>query len=407
MAVFAGGATLEAAEEVADADLDTLGSLVEKSLVRHTDGRYWMYETIREFAIERLETSEEAQGIRRRFANYWLTLAGTAEPHLRAEDDEWLDRLGAEQDNVRAALDDFDARGEHELELQLCAAFWWVWSLRGSLREGRRRLEHVLAADPRPTSARANALIGAFDISGDQGDYAFSRAFGEEALAIHRELGNAWHVAYVLMGLGLLLNLEDRFAEAVPLLEESVQRFRDLGDEHWEMQTSRRLAWAYESLGDLPRARSIHEENLLRARASGDAFVEARSLDVLAQFHLDAGHVEPAIPMLMEAHRIKSGRQGTIYRYQGTVLACRVAFALALVGEGAAAIRVLSCADASFEELEFGEGNLEAWIVGMNARTQELVRHIDEATAAAATDEGRKLTIDEAVAQAFELLGAT
>ena len=407
LAVFAGGATLEAAEEIADADLDTLGSLVEKSLVRRTDDRYWMYETIREFAIERLEASDEADATRRRFAEYWLTLAETAEPRLRAEDDEWLDRLAAEQDNVRTALDHFHVRGEHELELQLCAAFWWVWSLRGSLKEGRRRLEHVLAVDPRPTNARANALIGAFDISGDQGDYAVSRAFGEEALAIHRELGNAWHVAYVLMGLGLLHNLEDRPAEGVPLLEESVQRFRDLGDEHWVMQTSGRLAWSYDKLGDLPRARAIHEDNLRRARVHGDRFLEAKALAVLAQFELEADRVGPALPMLRDAHAIMSGRQGTIYRYQETVLVCRLAFALALHGEGAAALRVLSCADASFEELEFGGGNLEAWIVRINERTRELVGRIDEATAATAAEEGRKLTVDEAVTQALELLAAT
>jgi predicted ATPase len=75
LAVFAGGATFEGAERVIDAGLDTLGSLVEESLVRRTDDRFWMYETIREFAIEQLDASGEADEIRRRHAEYFLAVA--------------------------------------------------------------------------------------------------------------------------------------------------------------------------------------------------------------------------------------------------------------------------------------------------------------------------------------------
>ena len=407
LAVFAGGATLETAERVADAELDTIQSLVERSLVRRTGDRFWIYETIREFALERLESSGEADDIRRRHAEHFLDLAETAEPHLRHEDDEWLDRLEFEQDNVRAALDHLGASGERSRELRMCAAFWWVWSLRGSLKEGRRRLERALEGDPRPTIPRANALTGAFDLAGDDGDYAASREFGEEALPLYRALGDDWGVAYVQMGLGLLLNLEDRYVEAKPLLEEAIRGFRELGDEHWEMQTSRRLASVYESLGDVGRARAIQEENLRRARAGGDAFIEARSLAVLAQYDLDEGRVEPAIPLLVEAHRIQHGRRGVAYRYQEAIIACRFALALALKEEAAAAIRLLSCADAEFEELEIGSGSGEGWVVRMNNRTREMARRsIDEATAGREEEEGRKLTVDQAVTLALGLLRA-
>jgi predicted ATPase/class 3 adenylate cyclase len=402
LAVFVGGATLEAAERVAEADLDTLGSLVEKSLVRRTDDRYWMYETIREFAMDRLEASGEAAEVRRRHAHHFLELAEEAEPHLRHEDEEWIDRLEAEHDNVRAALDRFEATGEHELGSRICAAFWWVWSLRGPQREGLRRLERALGNDPRPTIARANALTGACDLAGDAGDHVASRAWGEEALALHRALGNDWGVAYVQMGLGLVFALEDRFAEAKPLFEESARGFRELRDEHWEMQTRRRLAWVYESLGDLRLAREIHEENLRRARARGDAFMESRSLAVLAQYELDQGLVGPAIPLLVEAHRIGDGRPGIPDRYQEVILMCRFALALALKGETAAATRLLACADAGFEELEV---DAERWIVRMNDRTRGMVSSsIDEAIATEQADAGRKLTVDEAVEFALGLL---
>jgi non-specific serine/threonine protein kinase len=302
-------------------------------------------------------------------------------------------------------LDHFEGTGEQELQLRLCAAFWWVWSLRGPLKEGLRRLDRALSGEPRPTIARANALTGASDLAWDAGDYAASHAWGEEALALHRTLGNAWGVAYEQFGLGLKLAMEDRFAEAKPLFEESIRGFRELGDEHWEMQTSRRLAWAYEELGDLPRARDIQGENLRRARERGEVFIEAKSLAVLAQYDLDEGHVEPAIPLLAEAHRLQRGRPGIPDRYWAAILVCRFARALALRGKAAAAIRLLACADAAFEELEVNEGQAERWVVRMNDQTRAIVSaSIDEATETAATEEGRKLTVDQAVTLALEVL---
>jgi predicted ATPase len=405
LAVFAGGATLLAAEQVAGADLDTLASLVEKSIVRRTDDRYWMYETIREFALERLEASGEVYEIRRRHAEHVLELVEEAEPHLRYEDDEWLDRLEAEHDNVRAALDHFEAAEEHELELRMCGAFWWVWSLRGPQKEGLRRLQHALATDPRPTIARAKALTGASDLVWDLGDYPTSRAWGEEALELHRALGNDWGVAYEQLGLGLGFAIEDRFEEAKPLFEEGVLGFRELGDEHWEMQTSRRLAWAYEELGDLSGARAIHEENVRRARERGDAFIEARSLSVLATYHLDEGDIEAAIPLLVESQRLHRGRTAIPARYHSAINLCRFARALALKGEGRAAVKLLGCAEAAFEELEINAGNAEGWVARMNEQTRAIAGSaLDEAEVSTATEEGRKLTIDQAVKLALDTL---
>ena len=83
-----------------------------------------------------------------------------------------------------------------------------VWSLRGPQKEGLRRLQHALATDPRPTIARAKALTGASDLVWDLGDYPTSRAWGEEALELHRALGNDWGVAYEQLGLGLGFAIE-------------------------------------------------------------------------------------------------------------------------------------------------------------------------------------------------------
>ena len=111
LAVFRGGCTLEAAEEVADASLDTLQSLVDKSLLRHREERFWMLETIREYAAERLEHQGDAETLRQRHADYFLRLAEEAEPHLTGSQQAlWLDRLEAEHDNFRLSLDSLRRR---------------------------------------------------------------------------------------------------------------------------------------------------------------------------------------------------------------------------------------------------------------------------------------------------------
>jgi predicted ATPase/class 3 adenylate cyclase len=402
LAVFAGGCTLETGERVADADLDTLQSLVEKSLVRRTDDRFWMYETIREFALERLEQSGEADVIRRRHAEHFLELAEEAEPHLRHESGEWLDRLEAEHDNVRAALDLFEAVGEHELALRLCAAFWWFWSLRGPLAEGLRRLEQALPHDGPPSRARAYAATGMADIVVDVGEPGDAQRHAQEALELHRSLGDTWGAAYTLLMLGVTLASQKAWSDARSHIDESLRLFQDLGDDHYTLRARQRLAWSHEGLGDLDRARELHEENVRQARATGDAFSEARSLSVLAQYSLDAGELEGVVPKLEEAHRIHREGPNIPDRYWDAILLCRFARALALKAERAPALRLLACWEASFEELGIDPNKTEGWLMEMNEETRRrLGTSFAEAAASEARDEGRKLTVDEAVALAL------
>ncbi|HYY32067.1 MAG TPA: adenylate/guanylate cyclase domain-containing protein, partial [Gaiellaceae bacterium] len=246
LAVFEGGCTLEAAEAVAEADLDLLQSLVDKSLVRHTEERFWMLETIREYAAERIEESREADEVRRRHAEHFLALAEEAKPHLRRHwSGQWLDRLEPEHDNLRAALDRLEASGESELALRLAGAVWGFWDMRGHLAEGRRRLEGALQADERPTAARAEALNGAAALAFDGGDPSTARLRAEEALALHRALGDGWGAAYSVYLLGHAA-LEADPMRARRLFEESLRLFGELGDQHYTLDSTRKLAWTYE-----------------------------------------------------------------------------------------------------------------------------------------------------------------
>ncbi|MGE5435356.1 MAG: ATP-binding protein [Candidatus Doudnabacteria bacterium] len=155
LAVFRGGTTLEAAEAICDADIDELQSLVDKSLVRIRDeDRFWMLETINEFAAERLGESGEEDELRRRQAEFFLALAESANLSAEAIDIGPRPELVLpEQDNLRAALDWAAEAGEIELGLRLAIALEQFWVAAGPY-EGARRVEAFLdRAAGLPTSS--------------------------------------------------------------------------------------------------------------------------------------------------------------------------------------------------------------------------------------------------------------
>jgi predicted ATPase/class 3 adenylate cyclase len=396
LAVFRGGCTLDAAEGAAEADVDTLQSLVDKSLLRHREDRFWMLETIREYAVDRLERSGEPEELRRRHAEYFLALAEEAEPHLRGNPKEWLDRLEREHDNFRATLDRLEASGETELALRLAGALQRFWYLRGLLAEGRRRLESALAADERPSLARARALNGVALLALDSGDASTMKRRNEEALALHLELGDAWGAAVSRFQLGHAVLDLGEVRKAQRLFEESVQRFRELGDEHYTLVATHGLAFSHYQLGDLDTAQALHEGNLRRAREISNPRLQARSLAQLSLIAVDQGRLAEAFSMLRDAYRIDREVGEAV---ETALDLCRFARALASSGRAGDAVRLLSRAEAFREEIG---ATFRPWAVRLNEETIGTVRsQIDEATFAKAWEDGRKLTLDEAAALAL------
>ncbi|MDQ3380920.1 MAG: adenylate/guanylate cyclase domain-containing protein, partial [Actinomycetota bacterium] len=292
LSVFAGGCSYESAEEIAGADPDTLESLLDKSLLRKRDSklgpRYWMLETIREFAAERLELSGPAGDLHRRHAEHFLALAQRLAPHLPVTR-EWLDEIEAEHDNVRAALDRLGAVGETQLAQLLAEAIWRFWKLRGHQAESQRRFDALLAADDRPTSARAHALNAAAGMAVENKDYLTGRHYAEEALAIHEERGDAWGTARSFYMLGYAAIESGDFETAMPLFEKTVELLTDLGYEHFAGMATFNLAWACEELGEVARAKELTEQNLVRARSIGSPALEATALVELAAQARDEG----------------------------------------------------------------------------------------------------------------------
>jgi predicted ATPase/class 3 adenylate cyclase len=399
LAVFRGGCTLESAEEVCHADLDTLQSLVDKSLVRvrETD-RFWMLETIREYATERLEASGEADELRRRHAEHFLALAEEAEPYAREVDAAWLDRLDREADNLRAALDWLEASEETQLVLRLAGALMDYWGTKGHMGEGRRRLEDALAADVSPTAARAKALNAAADMAIGHGDAAATRLRAEQALALHRQLGDGWGTAASLFLLAHAAADDQDYETARQLWEESLRLFHEAGDSFHSLLATRMLAWAYDELGEPDRARRLKEDVLEQARAAEDKHVQVHALEALAHSAAE-GQADEAASLLKEAYELNRELGD---RFREAVLVCRFARVLAFAGRAETAARVLATGETLYEEM--GASPM-GWLKRANDEALTLIRaEVDDAAFTEACEQGRTLTAEEAVALALDSL---
>jgi predicted ATPase len=400
LAVFVGGCTYEAAEAICDAEPDTLQSLLDKSLLRKRESelgpRYWMLESIREYAVERLEESGEAAELRRRHAEFFLALAEEAEPHLRGSPKDWPDRLDAEHDNLRAAFDSLEAPRESQLALRLAGALWRFWGLRSHFVEGRRRLEGALAADDRPTAARAKALVGAAGEATDARDYSTARLRAEEALAINETLGDELGIAQSRFMLGYAAVEGGDFERAKPIFEQSLDDFRDIGDDYGAMAASFNLAWACDELGDFERARAISEESLSLARATSDEHSEAHILHSLGGWARREGRFEDALAMLGDALRLFRNLGDRLHT---AATLSEIAGVLAVTGEVWTAARLVARAEMEREAV----GIRPVWLEKTNNETlAALHTQLDEAAFAAAWEQGRTLTLDEAVALALD-----
>jgi len=362
-----------------------------------------MLETIREYAAERLEDSGEEDELRRRHAHHFLALAEEAEPVLLgASPGEWLDRLGRDHDNLRAALDWLETSGEPQLALRLAGAVWEFWCLRGHFAEGSRRLEDLLRMDEQPTMARAKALTGAAHLAPQVGGTAQPyRLRAEQALALHRELGDPWGIAYAEYQFALVSTEDGDFAAARPLVEQSARRLREVGDEHRALQAVRVLAWCYEELGDVERSKALTEDLLRGARATQDRQMEARALARLARAADDEGRSGDAFALLKEAYRLdrEIGDPSEI-----ALDLVRFARTLAYAERAEAAVALLSCADLMREELGLPDV-LPPWITAIREGAESRARaRLDQGAFVEAWEEGRRLTADEAVALALESL---
>jgi predicted ATPase len=303
LAVFAGSFELEAAEAVCEAEPDTLASLVDKSLLRQTEeGRFFMLETLREFALERLEETSARSELRKRHAQHYLALAERAEPELRGPGQQgWLDRLEGDHDNLRAVLAWSREVGDTQLGLRLASALWRFWRTHNHLAEGSRVIEAILElGEAAPASLAAQALRGASRLAMDEGDVARSVARAEEALVAARTSGEAREVAAATENLGLMKILTGAMSEAFAPLEESIALYRAIGDSVGTADALNNLANALLVCGETARAAEVGDEALALQRNTDNALGTAFVLHTLGYIALYAGDLELAGGRLSE-----------------------------------------------------------------------------------------------------------
>lgn len=403
LSVFNGGCTLEAAEEVAGADLDTLQALVDKSLVRHTGDRFWMLETIREFAAERLEDSGATGDHQRRHADYFLALAEEAEPHLRStEPKAWLERLGPENDNFRAAFERFETNSEEDGALRLSGSLDEFWCPRSEESEGRRYIEAALRIGRRPTPARLKALIAAAHLSRDDGDPAAGRLHAQEALALSKDLDDQHSIGRAILWLGASVADEGDFMRARPLFEEAARILTEVGDRETALFATRLLAWMYYELGDRPTARAMHEANLARARELGTRDLEASILGALSEYAVDDGRIADAASLATAGIELEVDRGN---RPGIAIALCKCANAVLAAGKVEVAVQLLASCAAWYEEQ--GAKPLP-YLVELTERTLASSRSLlgDQAYALAWAA-GERLSVENAAARAIESLQAS
>jgi len=237
LAVFARGCTLEAASHVAGAHVDTLDSLVDKSLVRRSafagTTRVGLLETIREFAHDALVDNGEWEERTDLHASYFLALARTLEPELSSPRAlAILERIDAEYDNLLVALARLLEAGDVRA-VELAAASWRLWYLRGRISEGRRWLGRVLEAPIAAAGAvRARAAVGAATLALHQADYEVAASLAADALAFAREGGHDAIACAAVRTLALVARDQGEHATARSLARQAVDEAKAIGDDY-------------------------------------------------------------------------------------------------------------------------------------------------------------------------------
>jgi predicted ATPase len=258
LAVFSAGCTLDSAERVSGAGLDSVDTLVANSLLRRRESaagiRFVMLETVRRFALDRLE-ERDGDETWRRLAEWLIDLAESYEQQLIAGGDTvpLLERIEVEQENVRSALAWTLDAGQAERALRLATALRFFWETRGYFAEAGRWLDDALAqeADVDP-AVRAKALTTAGTIAFRTGDVETARERYEQGLVIWRELGDEQGIARCLSDIGTVAAAVGDLDRAEEMLEESAERFRELDQPH-------RLAVVISNLGHVAGQRQDYD----------------------------------------------------------------------------------------------------------------------------------------------------
>ncbi|MFF3567656.1 protein kinase [Nocardia jiangxiensis] len=316
LSVFAGSFELDAAETIcagdltADELLDTLTSLIDKSILlrEQVDSavRFRMLETLRDYGREKAEQAGEYAALRAKHRDWYLAMALRADAEWIGPDQvEWIARLGREQPNFREAMTSCLAvAGSADISacLQMAAALYPYWLSHGQLREGRRWLDRALAQQPRSdTNARVKALVAATLLAGTQGDLPAATALLTEGQALVRNMTDPDAHARIGLVTGLLGLLSGDVGPACTQLQEALAVLDTQDDtSQIRMGILQTLGWAYELQGLTEQATAYNEQVLAIAEAHGEAVHRSYTVWAMGVTEWQQGHLDRAVELIQQ-----------------------------------------------------------------------------------------------------------
>jgi predicted ATPase/transcriptional regulator with XRE-family HTH domain len=315
LGAFVGGSTVEAIAAVCSADgalllkvFDRVAALVDHSLLRQEIGvggasRYTMLETIREYAVERLEAIGEAGTVRWRHADYYLALAEKARAEQwagQATEKAVADWYAQEHANLLAALAWSQVTEKTELVVRLAAVLWWFWRMRASVHHVQGWVRDILLQTPavEASALRAQRLMLASQLVEDVGQ---AHALVEESLTLFRAVGDRTGIALALLSLGERTMQAGELSRAAGYLEQSLALLRDAGNTWDAALVLHRLGDIARDQGDYPRAEAMLSESLALKRAVGTNWGMADVLNGMGDLALYEGDVTRARGLYHEA----------------------------------------------------------------------------------------------------------
>ncbi|HEU0303216.1 MAG TPA: protein kinase [Gaiellaceae bacterium] len=399
LSVFAGGCTLEAAEAVCEADPNALQSLLDKSLLRFTGDRYWMLETIREYAAERLHASGKEDDVRRAHAEWFVALAERIAPEVdRRHSPHLLEELERERANFRAVVAHAKRVNAPTLQLRLAIALRQFLYTRGPFAEGRSwfedGLEGIGDSDP---ALRARGAMGAGNLAYRQGDHDAAEALWSETVEVYRAGDDRSLLGRALTSLGLMATGRGNHERGRDLLEEAVAHLRATGDDAGLPRALNSLGVLELADGNRGRASALFGETLTLAREEG-------AIDLVCLSSLNLGLCAMADGLSQDARRLVSESLTRSLELGDAILGiyCLETLAALSASEDACskAARLLGAAGAHLEQ---AGGSLEPYFAEMREKT--LATLTDRLGATALAEEcslGEELTLEEAAVLALE-----
>jgi predicted ATPase/class 3 adenylate cyclase len=396
LSVFAGGCTYEAAEEVCAADADTLQSLLEKSLVRRRDwkggSRYWMLETIREYADQRLEDEGEKPELHRRHAEWVARVAEEAEEVAEHGDEEQaFDWLDSEYGNMSTALA-FAATRDPDLTARIAGSAPGWWRRRGLYAELERWVVPLLSRKLIPSS-RAKVLGAHILIAAARRDADRLQGYGNELLPLARDTGLDVMVCRALFALGTAAFLRGEVERGRALYLEAIETARSASPVLVPVYLGN-LGWLLRAAGDLAEAREILDKAVELGRRQGSLYRLAGILNQRANLALDEQQFAEALPLYRQAlaHATKSSARSRVAKSLSGI-----AVALAGLGRPEDAVRIAAAASRIEEEMTIwssADPEHSEW-------TSKMADRLGEERYEQLAAEGRSLSEEDAIALAL------